>query len=202
MTQRDKKFSRDKEAKIEAIIGAFSELIAERGYSRASVRDIPSKADLSIGTVYRYFPKGKIDIVREIMNRNTSRILDLDIPERLDPAAFTKLWSYIIEIATEVRKGGLILAGNVSLTEDVDLESFRDITESVLRFYRWLANRFKELDHLKNCSETELVRRIIVMMQILDGVINRHLKYPIFDDDKELSDYLLRVVDVTFESCA
>lgn len=91
MMQREKKFSRDKEAKIEATINALSKLIAERGYSRTSVKHIPDRVGLSIGTVYWYFPKGKIDIVREILNRNIRRILDLEVPDKLDSSTFTKL---------------------------------------------------------------------------------------------------------------
>ncbi|UCE09132.1 MAG: TetR/AcrR family transcriptional regulator [Candidatus Thorarchaeota archaeon] len=201
MTQSEKKFSRDKEAKKEAIIEALSELISEKGYSRTSVRDIPERAGLSIGTIYRYFPKGKIDIVKEILNRNTSRIIELEVPDKFDSAAFAKLWSYMIDLAIEVRKKGLIMADNFAITEEIDIEAIRDITTTVLRFYRWLASRFKEIDRLAGCSEAELVRRIVVMMQIIDSVINKHLKYPLFDDDKSMSKYLLRVVDLTFESC-
>ncbi|MHA1959445.1 MAG: TetR/AcrR family transcriptional regulator [Candidatus Thorarchaeota archaeon] len=201
MTQGDKKFARDKEAKIEAIIKALLELSAQRGYSRTSVRDIPDRAGLSMGTVYRYFPKGKIDIVREILNRNMRRILDMEVPDKLDFPAFTKLWSYMIDLAIEVRRDNLSLGAAFAPTEDMGLEAFRDITTTVLRFYSKLAKRFKELDHLTDCTEAELLRKIVTMLQIVDGVINKHMKYPLFENDKKLSEYLLRVVDVTFETC-
>ncbi|MFW9800506.1 MAG: TetR/AcrR family transcriptional regulator, partial [Candidatus Thorarchaeota archaeon] len=78
MAKGEKKFTRDKDAKIEEIIETMIDIIREKGFHRASVRDIPEKADVSIGTVYRYFPKGKEDIFFEIMRRNMRSITDLD----------------------------------------------------------------------------------------------------------------------------
>ena len=107
----------------------------------------------------------------------------------------------MLDIAIEVRRDNLFLGAAFAATEDVDIEAFRDITTTVHRFYRRLAKRFKEIDDFAECSEAELVRRIITLLQIVDGVINKHLKYPLFENDKELAECLLRVVDVTFETC-
>ncbi|MFW9967760.1 MAG: hypothetical protein ACFFEA_11465, partial [Candidatus Thorarchaeota archaeon] len=81
-------------------------------------------------------------------------------------------------------------------------ETFRDFTKMVSAFYHDLALKFKKVDRLKDCSEADLYRRVVMMLNIVDRAINIHLKFPLFDDDTKLTNYLLRVVETTFEACA
>jgi len=202
MEKGEKKFTRDREAKIEKIITSMTEIIREKGLSRASVRDIPERADLSIGTVYRYFPKGKIDIVQEMMRRNIGKILELEVPEELDYTGFMKLWSYMIDAAIAVRRSNLFVAELATPLLSAGLETYREFTSMVSRFYHDLALRFKKVEHLKDCSEAELYRRTVMMLNIADRAINIHMKFPLFEDDRKLAEYLLRIVETTFEACA
>lgn len=198
MSTGEKKFKRDKESKIEAIIESMMEIVREKGLYRASVRDIPEKADLSIGTVYRYFPKGKVDIVQEIMRRNIRRISDLDIPEGLDYTGFMSVWSYMINAAIEIRRSNLFVAELATPLLTAGHETYREFTTMVSSFYHDLARRFKSVDQLKDYSEAELFRRINMMLNIVDRVVNLHMKFPLFEDDRKLAEYLLRVVETTF----
>ncbi|MFW9799922.1 MAG: TetR/AcrR family transcriptional regulator [Candidatus Thorarchaeota archaeon] len=197
----EKKFTRDKDAKIEEIIETMIDIIREKGLHRASVRDIPEKADVSIGTVYRYFPKGKVDIFFEIMRRNMRSITDLDIPPTLDYEGFLKVWSSIIERAIEVRRSNLFVQELVSPQLGKGQEIFQEITKIATKFYNDLVQRFKKVIQLKECSEAEMFRKIALLLHILDRVINTHIRFPVFSDDTELGDYLLRIVEVTFETC-
>ena len=63
ITMSEKKFSRNKQAKIEKIYDAFFRLVSERGYGKTSTNHVAEEAGVSIGTVYRYFPDGKDDIL-------------------------------------------------------------------------------------------------------------------------------------------
>ncbi|MHA2083595.1 MAG: TetR/AcrR family transcriptional regulator [Candidatus Thorarchaeota archaeon] len=201
MEKGEKKFTRDKETKIETIITSMTEIIREKGLHKASVRDIPERAGLSIGTVYRYFPKGKVDIVREMMRRNIQGTLDLDVPDDLDQSGFMRVWSHMIDVAIEVRRSNLFVEGLADPLLSAGHETYREFTNMVLRFYNDLARRFKRVDHLKDCSEAELFRRIVATLNIIDRVANIHVKFPLFADDRELAEYLLRVVEITFEAC-
>ncbi|MFX1367223.1 MAG: TetR/AcrR family transcriptional regulator [Promethearchaeota archaeon] len=202
MGKSEKKFTRDKDAKIEEIIETMIEIVREKGLHRASVRDIPEKADVSTGTVYRYFPRGKVDIFLEIMQRNMRSITDLDLPETLNYAGFLKVWSSIIERAIEVRRSNLFVRELVSAQLNEGQETFKEITRITSKFYNDLAQRFRKVSQLKGCSEAELYRKIALTFHVIDGVINTHIKFPIFSNDTELGDYLLRIVEVSFETCS
>ncbi|MFW9787537.1 MAG: TetR/AcrR family transcriptional regulator [Candidatus Thorarchaeota archaeon] len=201
MEKSEKKFTRDKDAKIEDIIETMIDIIREKGLHRASVRDIPERADVSIGTVYRYFPKGKVDIFFEIMRRNMRSITDLELPETLDYAGFLKVWSSIIDNAIEVRRSNLFVQELVSPQLSKGQETMQEITKITSNFYNDLAQRFKRVSELKGCSEADIFRRIALLFHILDRVINTHIKFPVFSNDIELRNYLLRIVNVTFETC-
>lgn len=201
MGNGEKKFTRDKDSKIEEIIETMIDIVREKGLHRASVRDIPERADVSIGTVYRYFPKGKVDIFFEIMRRNIRRILDLDVPDELDYTGFMKVWSHIIGLAIDARRSRLFVAELTSLPLSTGQETFQEITKIASSFYTDLARRFKKVDQLSGCSEAELFRKIVMLQHIIDRVTNTHLKFPLFADDEELAKYLLRLVEVTFETC-
>jgi AcrR family transcriptional regulator len=202
MGKGEKKFTRDKDAKIEEIIETMIDIIREKGFHRASVRDIPERADVSIGTVYRYFPKGKVDIFFEIMRRNMRSITDLDLPETLDYAGFLKVWSSIIEHAIEVRRSNLFVQELVSPQLSSSQETYQEVTKIASNFYNDLVKRFRKVSQLKGCSEAETFRKIALLFHILDRVINTHIKFPVFSNDTELGDYLLRIVEVTFETCS
>jgi len=201
MGMSEKKFTRDKEAKIEVIIETMIDIVREKGLHQASVRDIPERADVSIGTVYRYFPKGKVDIFFEIMRRNMRSITDLNLPETLDYEGFLKVWSSIIEHAIEVRRSNLFVQELVSPQLSKGQETIQEITKIASKFYNDLVQRFKMVSELKDCSEAETFRKIALLFHILDRVINTHIKFPVFSNDTELRNYLLRIVEVTFEKC-
>lgn len=202
MTTSDRKFTRDKDAKIEEIIETMIDIIREKGLNRASVRDIPKRVDVSIGTVYRYFPKGKVDIFFEIMRRNMQSITNLDLAEILDYPGFLKVWSTIIEHAIEVRRSNLFVQELVNPQLNRDQDTIQAITKIATNFYNDLAKKFKKVSQLKGCSEAEIFRKVALLFHIQDRVINTHIKFPVFSDDNELRRYLLRVVEVTFEVCS
>ncbi|MHA1110480.1 MAG: TetR/AcrR family transcriptional regulator [Promethearchaeota archaeon] len=63
------KFQRDKQAKKKKIIDTFLDLVDEIGYNTITTNKIAEKANLSIGTIYRYF-KNKEDILNQTFDRN------------------------------------------------------------------------------------------------------------------------------------
>ncbi len=200
MAQNDKKFTRDKATKIQTIIDTMTAIIREKGLHRASVRDIPERSDLSIGTVYRYFPKGKTDIITEIMRRNIRGTLDLEIPDDLDLPGFMQVWTHMIGTAIQIRRSNLFIEELATPLMSAGHETYREFTNMVSGFYNELATRFRTVEQFKKYSEAELYRRIVLTLNIIDRVANIHMKFPLFANDKELAKYLLRVVEVSFES--
>jgi hypothetical protein len=128
-------------------------------------------------------------------------ITDLDLPETMDYDGFLKVWSSIIEHAIEVRRSNLFVRELVSPQLSKGQETIQEITKIASKFYNDLAKRFKRVSQLKGCSESEIFQKIALLFHIHDRVINTHIKFPVFSDDTELSEYLLRIVEVTFETC-
>jgi AcrR family transcriptional regulator len=66
----NKVIERDKEKKIHSIKQAFVDLISQFDYHEITMRQIAKRAEISVGIIYRYFPKGKQDILISIYENN------------------------------------------------------------------------------------------------------------------------------------
>ena len=55
----------------QSIIETAQELIEQGGYSNLNINEVAYTAKVSVGTLYYHFPKGKIDILTEILSRKT-----------------------------------------------------------------------------------------------------------------------------------
>ena len=71
-----KKFNRNKQEKINLIYDTFFKLILKRGYHKTSTNHVAKSAKISIGTIYKYFPKGKEDIIRKYFEESMETFLD------------------------------------------------------------------------------------------------------------------------------
>ena len=72
----DKKFRRNKQEKIDLIYDTFFNLIIDQGYHKTSTNHIAKKAKVSIGTIYKYFPKGKQDIMRKYFEETMKHVIN------------------------------------------------------------------------------------------------------------------------------
>lgn len=79
-----KNAKRDKKAKIISIQDSTCMLIATKGYENVTIRNIAEAAGVSIGLIYKYFPGGKFDILKEISSRNTGELLMTKKPENIN----------------------------------------------------------------------------------------------------------------------
>jgi AcrR family transcriptional regulator len=199
MKERKKKFRRDKESKIESVITAWNDLIAERGYAGFSVNDIPERAGLSIGTIYRYFPQGKIDILKEAMNRNIARFLDkLDL-DSIDESDFINVWREVIRRYIMLRQEDMLFGIAMRDTSMTSPELTKDVTPIIISFYGSFAERFLNLSSFEDWPKEKLLLRLHAAFNIMGLIREIHLRRPLFDTDEELVDYLLDVVLLTFE---
>ena len=78
------KFTRNKKEKIEAIYHAFFDLVLEKGYAKTSTNKVAEAAEVSIGTIYRYFPDGKKDIIRKYFENSVEASFELGEFEKFD----------------------------------------------------------------------------------------------------------------------
>ena len=83
-----KKFTRDKKGKIKKIIDITLDLIAEKGYDNISTNQIAAASNISIGTIYRYFPEGKSEIVVKTAGMMFSKLPLKDLAFSIDTENF------------------------------------------------------------------------------------------------------------------
>ncbi|MHA2190849.1 MAG: TetR/AcrR family transcriptional regulator [Candidatus Thorarchaeota archaeon] len=60
----------------QSIIKTAQKLIEKNGYSDLNVNEIAYVAKVSVGTLYYHFPKGKVDILAEIMSQKTEDFVE------------------------------------------------------------------------------------------------------------------------------
>jgi AcrR family transcriptional regulator len=72
--------------RVDAIIAAFSGLLAERSFNDVTVRDIAAAAAVPNGTIYQFFD-GKEDVMTALASRVAAEV-DFVTREVLDPATF------------------------------------------------------------------------------------------------------------------
>ncbi|MGD9381697.1 MAG: TetR/AcrR family transcriptional regulator [Candidatus Thorarchaeota archaeon] len=60
----------------QGIVNTAEKLIKKKGYSGLNVTDIAYVAKVSVGTLYYHFPKGKVDILAEIMSQKVEGFVE------------------------------------------------------------------------------------------------------------------------------
>jgi AcrR family transcriptional regulator len=194
VTNSEKKFKRDKGAKIETIIHAMVDLIDEKGYDGFSVNAIPLKARLSIGTIYRYFPNGKEDILKEIMTRNIKSLLKLAEFGEVTEKNFADSWRNLVQSYLVMHRDDKVLGIGMRATSAASPDLAKDLQPIIVSFYKQVANKIKDLSFFQNQSEQELMVKLHLLFSLIGYVRDMHTRVPLFADDNGLVDYLLHLV--------
>ena len=173
--------TRDKEAKIKAITNAFLELVEKNGYSRVSTNHIAKKAEVSIGTVYRYFPEGKQAIIKRIFVENRDEIMNLgDFDQTTDSTLESLIESFIrkhVKVHKEAQPvfSALMQAmlANTSLSEDYQ--------QIVITTNEALVQRLRKTSpFFKSVPEDILVNKFLLVYQTIEAITTRHFYFQSF----------------------
>jgi AcrR family transcriptional regulator len=111
---------RNKEVKIIFIQDATCMLIETKGYEKVTIRDIAEAAGVSIGLIYKYFPEGKFDILKEIGYRYTDKLLMTKQPESID---FNDFPDYIRNVIKNMQQ---YAKDNIRLTKALIMAALLD----------------------------------------------------------------------------
>jgi len=204
LTERKKKFSRDKESKIRAIIDATIELINEKGPASFSVNEIPDRAGLSIGTVYRYFPRGKDDIIAEILRKNITGFIKLIENSTKDATSIEEAWTKIIKAYVGLKREYLSIDAFLVEAAPGGSELFNELAPVVMDFYGALNRILRRFDSFGELTEEQIEIRLGLSFSMMRTAVRGQSVFPVFESDEELLGYLLRVVQAAFDpsSCA
>ncbi len=199
MVGKSKKFRRDKKSKIDSVIQATVALIEEKGYSGFSVNEIPERTNLSIGTVYRYFPNGKSDILREIITRNNQVLMEMIFQDDFKEGTFHDFWKRVISSYLRGHREGLFSLAALEYSYGADSQ-FKEVLGSVVvEAFQKLVGQIQRLQVFPELSERDLFERVSLVFGFLGLLAKAPATTSFFKSDEQLVDYLMKVSRITFE---
>lgn len=165
-----KKLERDKEAKIQRIISITKELIEKNEYNNVSIRDIAKEAEVSVGLIYKYFPEGKMDILKHLSFQNMDGIFRINQQNEIDFEDFPGYMKETIQKMFELNKKNIKLVKAftiVSLTQDTVLEDIKTINVEDYIIVTEFFNRFKGVkisnkDSIKVLKEWSITTKSLI----------------------------------------
>ncbi len=188
-----KKYERDKKAKIKRITHSTKILVENKSYSTVSIRDIAEKADVSIGLIYKYFPNGKIDILKHLSSEHMENDFMIDQPEKIDFTDFPGYMREVLKTMVESHKKNTKLIKaftSAALMEDKVLEDIKTINIEDYIAISTFFNKFKGIDISDNNSVKVLNEWIITIKSL---IFHSSIFPTIYKDDESLLEMLVDV---------
>ena len=190
------KFTRNKEKKIDEILDAVLQLSRTKGANNFSINDIPEIANVSIGTIYRYFPRGKEDILRHILLRNIESIKKMHETDEIT-TSIEEYWEPIIRNMIEISSEYDAISDVIIETAPIDSEFYNELLRDLMGFYGNMAVQLKEYPNIIDIPVENLTLRIGLCFRLLKKVIQAQKAVALFEK-QDLEDYLLKIVKATF----
>ncbi|NHI93210.1 MAG: TetR/AcrR family transcriptional regulator [Candidatus Lokiarchaeota archaeon] len=191
-----KKFSRNKKDKIDRIYDAFFNLILEQGYHKTSTNHVAKSAKVSIGTIYKYFPNGKEDIMRKYFDKAMSTYVNTqDLLKMNDENVKDMFDQFVIELFQNHKENkGYNLAFRSAIQSDKSLHEAHK--EKLYMFFGEFAKELrKSNDNLKLFPEKKLVDACVFIYNLVNAIIYHQLSVmELFDTDEKFIKYLSDVV--------
>jgi len=188
-----KKYERDKKARIHRIIHSTKILVENKGYSLVSIRDIAKEADVSIGLIYKYFPKGKFDIIKQLSSQYIEKEFMMKQPDKIDFTYFPSYMREIIKKMLESHKKNAKLINAVTVAalmednilEDIKMVKEEDYTIISEFFSRFTGVNISSKDYEKVLKEWSLSIKSLIFYS--------NIFVSIFNNDESLLDMLVDI---------
>lgn len=196
-----KKFVRNKQEKINLIYDTFFNLVLQQGYHRVSTNHIAESAKISIGTIYKYFPRGKEDIIRKYFEESITTFFEShDLHKMTDDNVGDFLNHFLLDLFENHKENaGYNLAFRSAIQSDKTLYDAHK--EKLLFFFNDLVRKLRKInDNFQRYSEKRLVDTFIFMYNLVNAILYHHLSImEFFDTDNEFIDYLSNITAFSLE---
>jgi len=174
---------RDKDEKVRLIYESFSRLVETEGYENTTMRGIAESAGISVGIIYRYFPRGKPAIAAGFYEQVFLKVME--------PA--TVLGGSVEDLRGEIQlhlDSHRRYAATYRAFDQASLEG-HDLFSGLKRSMRQLVEeRVKDAQgrgDLAGWEPYELVGRYMMVYGLVDALVHRHLFVgPYTETDEEL----------------
>ena len=190
-----KKFSRNKQKKINQIYKIFFDLVLKNGYHKTSTNHVANAAKFSIGTIYKYFPKGKEDIVRKYFEKSMETMLDReDLIELSNKNTIEFLNNFIFDLFKNHKenKGYNIAFRSAIQSDKALLEAHK---KGIFKIFKDLAQKLRMINKdFSVIPEEKLIEVFIFLYNLLNAIIFHHLSLmKLFDTDDKIIKYLSNI---------
>ena len=190
-----RKFVRNKQEKINLIYDTFFKLVLKHGYHKTSTNHVAESAGISIGTIYKYFPTGKDDIIRKYFEESMVNFFEShDLSKMSDENIQDFLNHFILDLFENHKESiGYNLAFRSAIQSDKTLHDAHN--EKVVFFFKDLGLKLRKINkNFQQFSEKRLVDVFIFMYNLVNAIIYHHLSVmEFFDTDDEFINYLSNI---------
>ncbi|MFX1575121.1 MAG: TetR/AcrR family transcriptional regulator [Promethearchaeota archaeon] len=192
----NKKFSRNKQEKIELIYKTFFNLVLKQGYHNTSTNHVAKVAKISIGTIYKYFPKGKKDIIRKYFEESMETMLDREDLFNITNENFRDFLNHFILELFKIHQEnkGYNLAFRSAIQSDEALHKAHK--EKIFIFFKERAQKLRRSNKsFKEIPEERLIEAFIFIYNLVNAIIYHHLAVmKLLNTDNKLIDFLSKLV--------
>jgi len=192
----NKKFSRNKQEKIDLIYKTFFDLILKKGYHKTSTNHIAKSAKISIGTIYKYFPKGKEDIIRKYFETSMETLFNREDLININTDNMRNFLNhFILEVFNNHKENeGYNLAFRSAMQYDKLLKDAHK--EKIFDFFKDRAQKLRKASKNFNQMPIEgLSQALIFNYNLINAILYHHLNVmELFDTDDKLVEYLSNLV--------
>lgn len=196
MIMSSKKFSRNKQEKINLIYDTFFNLILKQGYDKTSTNHVAKSAKVSIGTIYKYFPKGKEDIIRNYFEESMETFLDSqDLININDENIRDFLNHFVLELFKNHKENkGYNQAFISAIQSDKLLHNAHK--EKIFIIFKDKAQQLRKTnENFKLIPEKKLIDVFIFLYNLVNAIIYHHLSVmELFDTDEKFVEFLSNLV--------
>ncbi len=196
-THQPKKRTRDKNEKIKLIYKSFFDLVGKMGYSNVSTNHIAATAGISVGTIYRYFPQGKLSIIKDYFDSTQEEVFDIDSIASQDIADLhTFFKTYIVEYVRVHRQAKVIhQAYEQAMLENPEV--LQCYTQKVIQFIKKITGKLHQIHPvLKQVPIDHIESVFLLVFNVFEALTRQHLFItPLFPTDEKFIDFLMDLLD-------
>lgn len=193
----EKKRTRNIKEKIDLIYKTFFDLVLKKGYNKTNTNLVAETAQISIGTVYRYFPNGKSDIILNYFENSKDIVFNIEDFEKIREPNFVIPFERFIRnnLENQKKNPGYHIAFRQAIMSDRELlgkykNKIAKINTEIVRKLRASSPIFRAY------SEQRLIKGFGFIFNLIQANIFHHLYImKVFDDEEYFIKFLSNLVE-------
>ena len=159
-------------ARRERILDAAMELAAEGGYDAVQMREVAERADVALGTVYRYFPS-KVHLLVAAMSRTFQTLQDSVRSTGNSGTPEERIYRVVATVTRYLARHRRLSGAMIRALMSADVEAAREVEQAGDQLVELIASASRDPNAETTAAQTEhdaLVAHIIGKVWLTDVV--------------------------------